>query len=312
MVHKEVSKMPKYPLFGPEAKLKDYIALPINYGLFRLSKHYQDIVRQRRIEMSKAGQPPSKILGTIDRLLGQYAERASQTIDQEILPKISPRIAVYRGFWRGASKVDRLYTVEFEDQGLVYEMPVYLRRNEQEEPSEELLRKNIEEVVNTKKSPYNGDLGEFNDEYFTRWSTVKYSRNDYNTFIDPRTWNKWFVRDDLWDHQQYGGLKEQKTITVGEGAKTKNYIVRAYSRPGALQRFWYWLFGDIEYDILDKPFDMIQRATERGIEAGILPDNSRDILVEEEYKNIAGLRRVFFRTGRRPLEFDLSVKEAIV
>lgn len=309
MVH--VSEMPPYPLINTQATLGDYLALPLNYALAKLSEYGYEKVRERRVEQYRRGEPPSRFLGAIDRLLEQAKTGFTQQFDVGV-QKISPRIAIYRAFWNGASAADRLYTVEFEDAGLIYEMPVYLKKEEQEEPSTELLQENIKKIVTAKVSPYNDELSQFYQPLFN-YGVVKYTRNDYNAFLDQVTWRKWLVRMGLWNHQQFGIEEGRWSLTMTTGNTTRDYTIRQYSRPGLLNRFLYWFLGDLVYDVIDWPFDRIQEATEVAIDNGWAPHTLRDDLVAAEYKGISGLLRTLFRNYlRHPLEFDLSPKEAVL
>lgn len=301
---------PRYPLIGDNVTPRDIVSLPAYYYLGQLAGYAYGKVHRAQIERARRGEPPSKFLGTIDNLLEQAQTAFSQTFDAT-LQKTSPRLAVYRAFWRGASAVERLYTVEFEDAGLMYEVPIYLRRKGQEKPSDKHFSEQIDKVVTTKMSPYNDGTSEYYDPLF-EFGVVKFTNGDYNKFIDQGTWTKWLVRNGLWHQQQFGKQEDHRQMTIGTGPSAQTFWVNEYSQPSGFSRFLYWFVGDQIYNLMDIPFKNVEQLVEVAVGGGQLAHSINDNLVRIEFKAISGMLRNFFRRYRYPLELDLSPEEAVV
>ncbi len=214
-------------------------------------------------------------------------------------PDILPKIAVWKRFADSSTNIGKLYTVEMSG----FEFPVYMIDNAGKlpDPSMELLNKNIDEIAETGKSPYNGieEMVKFYNNDFSRLAAGKFTRGDFESSMleDPRQFRKWLMRDQTWLIQQYGDMVDEIPVTLENGATVK---VRVYDSTNSITNWLFWFVGDQIYDLIDAPLDPLQRKVE---------EYSRDagqIFLKTEYKAISGITRSFFTSGRLPLLYDIT------
>ncbi|RLI96581.1 MAG: hypothetical protein DRO99_04210 [Candidatus Aenigmatarchaeota archaeon] len=244
---------------------------------------------------------PEKIIGCIfDAEKRKYTQMLRTEVSQSF-----PKIVVWGNFADSPSLVEEMYTVEWGNK----EIPIHFRTESGGAVSDDALSDAIRFVrderttrYNKHQSPYNYDRDEYNvtrfhDEKFSDLAADKFTRGDYGTFVDPGTFNPWFVRDDTWMIQQYGTNIDERTLTV-DGT---SYTIRGYRRPNKLSMWWYWAVGDKVYDIIDVWFDPIQKVADR-----IFSKDAQQELVRQEYKMIAGIRRSLFdNPGRIDLAYEV-------
>ncbi len=289
MVHTQT--IAQYPLLTGEF-FHDGWKIPVYFGINKLAADLSVPLAQR------TGNIPKILVGGFIDFVKEWSTQRYKTE----IPKSLPLLGTWRGFAEGTSNVEHLYTVAFQG----HELPIHLTLRERQaaaaDPTDDQLTEGVRQVVRERKSPLNtGELSSYyNGDFDTYKSSSKYTRSDYeNSLIDPNKYKKWLVRDDLWNIQQRGPLRQSRILAVDGTA----YTVRKYGRPASLSTFWYWLIGDIVYDLIDGPFDPIQRQVNR-----ILSHAAQQELTEVEYKHAITptIRSLFRNSARLPLEFDLT------
>ena len=256
--------------------------LPFLYAGYKIAEHLRDRLEKDRTDKKKS------ILG---ELMNSYRIKWSQDFDTVVANAFPKPYAWYR-FSEGASTIDVLYTVEHG--GLEY--PVYMLREDQRKPEEKELAENIEYVVKNGESPYESveKIRPFYNDNFSKKAAVKLTRGDFSRLADPRHFTRWFVMDDTWLIQQYGKEIERMEISTSAGRKT----VKAYKRPGKGAVFSYWFAGDLIYDLIDGPFDVIQRRIEK-----YMNEDAERVFLKNEYKMISGVIRSLFNPKPVPLTY---------
>jgi hypothetical protein len=215
------------------------------------------------------------------------------------LPDMFPKIAVWKRFADSTANIGKLYTVEMSG----FEFPVYITDSAGKlpDPSMELLSKNIDEIAETGKSPYNSieEMVKFYNNDFSRLAAGKFTRGDFESSMleDPRQFRKWLMRDQTWLVQQYGDVVDEISVTLEHGATAK---VRVYDSTSSMTNWLFWAVGDQIYDFIDAPLDPLQRKVE-----GYSRDAGQ-IFLKTEYKAISGITRAFFTSNRLPLLYDVT------
>jgi len=250
---------------------------------------------------------PSERTGFFSKALGGYLDTQKRLWTQEARTRYQntfPFIAAHQGFSSGPTEIDRLYTVEVSDETGTHELPVYVKEEGDTLPSRDLLGKNISYAVEERESPYNrkGVMSAFYKGDFSGKAAEKYTRGDIkdsHLFPEPDRLKRWLCMDDAYRLQQRGELYNEDDFSI-DGI---SYKVRVYKRPEKERwdSWLYWAFGDKLYDLIDAPFDAIQKRL-----GGFSPDFAYE-LTKNEYKTVAAIRRSFFRNKNRlPLSFDLT------
>lgn len=234
--------------------------------------------------------------GLIDTLFSANMLRYKAGYTNRV-PKMFPLPYVWKRFAESPSDIDKVYTAKMAG----YQFPVYLMDDKGKipEPSDELLKENIDKTAETGATPYNErDIAVKHYKDFSTLAAKKYTRGDFERLEDPDTFKKWFVRDDTWLIQQKGELIGTKTITTDKGVPVE---INIYKKPGKFETWKYWFVGDIIYDFVDAPLD---RSIQPLIETYV-PDKVQEFL-RKEYTAISALRRKFINGGRTPLLYDVS------
>jgi hypothetical protein len=283
---------------------RTWYKMPIHYGLYRLFSLYETPVEERESIGSKA-------LGMV---CDSQRLKYEQLLESEIRDSF-PGITIYKDFSDGGSNIQEMYTVEMtNDDGIIRELPIYFRRNEQSgelapEPDTSELTERIKDVRDNKtpdgktQSPYNSQGSRdaemssvFFNNGFAGMASDEYTRGDFGSLQDPGRFRHWFTRGDTWLISNFGNEKSEEIVNVDN----TNYTVKQYERPGKLMTWLYWFVGSKAYDIIDGFFDPIEKAAGR-----ILSKEGQQYIKREEYKMIDGLRRSMFdATGRIDLAYE--------
>lgn len=271
-------KMMKYPFINSGEFLRHGWKLPACYVTYKSCLLIGNALGEEH--------PLASLFNMFGILFNQKYKSTAQTT--------LPKVMAWYGFAQGGSVVDEMYTAEIGG----HEFPVYLKRKQEPLPSppdfQTLLENHIKIVIKTGKSPYNDplvanlDIGRYVNQNFLAFSSDKFTRGDVrNKLIDPDKSRRWFVKDDTWPIQQYGERKDLGTITIAGNS----FKIRNYKRPSPFMVWLYWAAGDKIYDFIDAPFDPVQE---------LFPADVQQILVYQEYKGIAGVRRTVFNGGVTP------------
>lgn len=215
---------------------------------------------------------------------------------------VAPGLAVQKRFSEGASKIEKLYCVEYDG----FDVPVYMTEKEDIAPNDDVLTKNVKSIKDNLRSAYDekGMIIELYNDNFGNKAASKYTRGDVDKIEDVLEFRNWFIRDDTWLMQQYGDRihDDEKTIEVdGE-----SFYVKVYARPSTLQTWMYWAVGDKIYDFIDAGFDPVQEEIEK-----YLSPDARQLMLKEEYKVITSVIRSVFSSRSPELRYDLR-KEVLV
>lgn len=285
-----------------ESALPDYPF--VDYAKFQTDFWTMTKAYFKRTVASLFKTDPEKRETVISKLLGAVVDSVYTMNEQEFCVKwqeIFPKVAAWQAFAESPADIKFMYTLEYKRNGNTYEVPIYLQAGKDTDPTDEMIAKAIDTVRDTHESPYNDESAStFYRAGFSKIGAEKFTRGDFKRLPDPKNFRRWFVMDECWNMQQQGRVKEVKEKKDTKGTK---WTVRKYGQEPAMSKFLYWAIGDKIYDMIDAPFDPMQRYMEK---AGLPPD-AQQTLIKEEYKMIAGIRRSFMRgTGRYPLDFDLT------
>jgi hypothetical protein len=272
----------KYP-FIDFSQIGHLPGMLYDYGAYKLIEKYNPKQSERKTKVSKT------IGGSLD-LYGSI--RKSNFVAK--FPRVTPKVAVWKDFSDGASKLDRLYTVEIHGA----EMPVYMAERKDPEPTDEMLEENIKFARDKKESQYNATekTVPFYDEDWTRAATNKYTDQDFELLEDKKEFRKWLVRDDTTLWRQFGKLDKEKELQV-DNAK---YNVKVYKKPGRFITWLYWAAGDQMYNAIDTLYNPLQKWLLKG------PKDLVQYLLKLEYKAISGARRTLFSRQYPQLAYDLT------
>ncbi len=304
---KEYRKILKeqYPWVKGRA-LKRLPEIPINYGLYRFWKHVSDNITDRE--------------GVGSNLIGGLADafKISHWNVYKSLPfHIFPRANVMTLNSNGATEIDRMYTTMKGG----YEIPVAFQRINEEQPSEETLRKAVGYVEKYRVSPFNKaeSLGNLIDNAFVQRAFDKYTRGDYTRYFsnEPGKMNRWITKDETWVIYQYGTRDVEIEDSMPTDLKSK---IRVYREPGRKSGFWYrmgnllgddtpscgtmwwyWQMGDWLYDSVDLLFG----PAEAVLTKIRVPDEGIRHVMDQEYKVVASMRRNF--TAKRGSDFTYQL-----
>jgi hypothetical protein len=281
-----MAELQKYPLWDSK-KLADE-----GFGLVK------DYVFYKAIDWLKPPEEERKTKAW--KIIGEALDSTQEFQRQGYITKLNsvfPKLAIWNRYSEGASKIEKLYTVQIHGA----ELPVYITEKGDEKPKEDSIRENIKKARDVKESPYNdkGSMIRYYNDNFSNKAATKYSRGDFDKIEDQAEFRKWFVRDDTWLIQQYGDRLHEDEMDVDlDGI---SYHVKVYSKPSRLMNWFYWAAADKIYDFVDGPFDVIQDR----IEAELGTD-ARQLLLKNEYKAITGLIRSLFSTRSPELNYDCT------
>jgi len=236
------------------------------------------------------------LMSTVDSFMNATILRYHAGYTNRV-PKMFPLPYVWERFAESPSDIDKVYTAEMAN----FEFPIYLMDDagKKPEPSDELLRENIDKTAETGATPYN-DANMLISHYkdFSTLAANKYTRGDFARLEDVQEFRKWFVRDDTWLIQQLGEVVETKTVTTEKGKDVK---VNVYKKPGRFETWKYWVVGDIIYDLVDAPLDK----TVQPLIQTYVPDREQEFL-KKEYTAISAMRRNMFSGARLKLLYDVT------
>ncbi|RLJ08039.1 MAG: hypothetical protein DRP16_02205 [Candidatus Aenigmatarchaeota archaeon] len=293
---------PKVPFVNTDALKRNIFALPFYYIVKKATEGYRADIREKK----EKGITPKSILGD---LLGITIENFSQHFDVLFLETF-PKIKTWEKYKEGATKIERLFTVEF----MGYELPVYACDIDDPEPTTDMLKKAVTTVKQTYKSPLNGEeAAEFFRGPFSQ-AANKITRGDYGRIIDPIRFNKWFSRMEMYMIQQNDPKEKEYRITLDNG---ESFTIRMYrkrrdrslleSLTNTRGRVFRYILEDKIYDLIDWFFDPIQEKIMEWESSGFIPEGYTQALVKREYKVISRFVRDIYRNpSRPPLEFDLT------
>jgi|GEM_PF-1843171 len=279
-----------YPFIDFKDLSRNWYTMPIHYGLVKLFSLYTT---------------PPEDRGTLaSKIVGGMCDSGKKLNQQQLSSKLMdsfPKIMVWNDFANSTSIINEIYTVGWSNK----EIPVYFRAKGGPAATDDVISEGIrfvrdkKTVKNRIQSPYNSisgnyDINKFYRQGFSRLAADKFTRGDYDTFIDPSTFNPWFVRDDSWYIQQYGTKTVEKNLTV-DGT---TYKVKCYEKPEKFSMWWYWFVGDMVYDFIDSFFDPVQETVGR-----LFTTEAQQDFVKSEYRMIAGVRRSMFDS---PARLDLA------
>jgi hypothetical protein len=281
-----MTDLPKYPFIDRTQFNKDALGMLKNYIIYKAINRLKPEEDKRKTRFYD--------------IFGSLLDTTQTFHRQNFLEKcqrIFPKITTWYNFSEGASNVQELYTTVIDGA----EFPVYLRGPKDTIPTDETLNQNIKIARDTKKSFYNerNAVLDLYDHEFSNIAAEKYSRCDFKNIEDPHEFRKWFVRDDTWLIQQYGerAVSDEKEIEL-EG---KSYHVNVYKRPNKFRTWLYWAIGDKIYDIVDAPFDPLQKRIETN-----MPADARQLMLKTEYKVITNLIRSLFVRKKPQLQYDAT------
>lgn len=214
---------------------------------------------------------------------------------EEKATKYFPLLSVGFDWAAGPGEINNLYVAGHRG----YEIPIYLTKAGEREPSAEQLKQNVEKLKIDNQSPYqSGELtvpfyrGGFNDP----GAEVLTGKALDELLVDPTHAREWLVRDEIWEMQQLGDR-----LNFEEGQQEKNISginIRKYGSLSYWQSFSRWGLRTLAYRVLDLLF-IPSRATGKNL--------ITQYFWEEEYKAITKAYRAVMANHARPkLEFDLN------
>jgi hypothetical protein len=277
--------LPQYPFVDAKEFRKDFWGLLKDYAIYNVIDAVKPSYKTRE---------RSKGMNALGRLLDSQELMYEQSFFEK-KNRIFPKLAAWNRFSKGASKIDRLYTVEM--YGI--EMPVFMSKKGDEDPTDEILTENIRSAKRDKESVFNQKKMILNlyDDKFSDVAAEKYSRSDMSKREDPYEFRNYFIRDDSWLIQQYGKRDEKREKEIDVDGE--RYQIKVYMKPSRWRNWLYWAIGDKIYDIIDAPFDPIQKRAEKNM----TPD-ARQIMLREEYKVITSLIRALMRSRSPQLDYE--------
>lgn len=288
-------KLPKYPFinFKAFAENNNGMKLPLYYIANKITKPVRESMQS--YVMAGGDFFTNVVLYPAVNTIENWTGQQFHTKSQEVLPKIR----AWYDFSEGASTINKLYTISHTVSGVTREFPVFATEPGDVQPTDDKLEKGIRTTIDENRSSMNGDISNFYRKQFSLIAAEKYTRSDFAKLEDPMAFRKWFVRDDTWIIQQYGNrdLTLEKDLIV-DGNTHHVYV---YDRPSDFLTWLYWAVGDKVYDFIDGFYDPLQSYME-----GKIPPQAEQIMIRDEYKAIARVRRGLFNSARTPLEYDMT------
>ncbi len=243
---------------------------------------------------------PDSVLDAFKYMPGRLLQVLGSQAESLGLRKMLPKVAAYLGFWKGATKIDRLYTAEINGE----DVWICAEGGEIGAPTDSELKDGIRHAVVEKKSPFNDYVNIkrlYNEDFGELGSGQKYSRGDLGrAVIDEDVFYSWFCRDEAWKIQQKGRVESERQLTVDINGTPRTYTVRAHVNPrrdgflGKLGMFLDWAFADQWYNFWDWPMDIVERLS-GDVSAGIKQD-----MLKPQVKFIAAGWRGITRNHTRP------------
>jgi hypothetical protein len=292
----EKKGLPKYPFVSWKAFAENGngLKLPVYYVL---GKSLEPVRESLESYVMAGGDLITNLLVyPVVTSLHNWSHQQFDVKSQEVFPKFR----AWYDFYKGASNINKLYTVTYTVGGLTREFPLATTAVGDPVPTGEKLKEGIKTVINEYKSPLNGaEISEFYRKEFSLIAAEKYTRGDFTKLEDPMFFRKWFARDDTWLIQQYG--ERDVTLESDLIVNGTTHHVNVYGRPSEFITWIYWAVGDKIYDAIDTFYDPLQKYME-----GKIPAQAEQIMLRDEYKAIAAVRRGLFNTARTPLEYDMT------
>ncbi|MBI4020232.1 MAG: hypothetical protein HY367_02785 [Candidatus Aenigmarchaeota archaeon] len=308
MAHK--SKVSQYvnPQFVAFDQLGNVWKMPVYWGVREIGRGITDYAQGLRQAAQETGRKAGGAY-VLETLLGRNLQEYGRQNLQALITNTFPKLHFWDLWSYGITNIDKLYTIEHKGA----ELPVYIKADKGSEPSPEIIQQHIGYLLDNNMSIYNYQINtdlQFFERKTQEQTLNKYSRGDYeNQFVDPDRFRRWLVRDECWYVQQFGDQlqAEERDVNV----RGQQYHVKVYRKPHRSILNWaYWFAGDQLYDIIDMPFDNVQRLVETGIQVAGIPRDLLETLTEFEYTGIAATRRAIFSafSPARVVELEFDVR----
>lgn len=320
-----------------------------NKGFFQRWKEYREMVRKeypivRGKELKNAWRLPLYYMGKeicknissswfpeqsrtdlLNNTLGTFFDAMCVTYNQQFgvgMYSTFPRIRVFSAFSDDATNIERVYTLEVDDLGVTYELPVYLQKFDEDKPTDAILTRNADFTKQHGISPYNkieSMATGYIRKYFNQFGIEKFSRGDFKRYFhdEPEKFFRWIGRDSTWHIVQYGDrdaatesalppmaagkIKVYETTTKTSGFWYDLGRVMGDDSPSSWSSFLYWQLGDWIYDGVDLLFG----PAEAILTASNIPKPAVRTIMDLEYKVAAASRRGLFRGRGINFEYEL-------
>lgn len=211
-----------------------------------------------------------------------------------------PKVGSLLDFLDGSSELKVVYTGEFDGK----QVPIYLAKDEEAEPTDDELKKAIEHVKGEKRSPYQDSgyraLNQFYRENFSSPGLDVLLNEDTakDAYVpDPSFIKDWVVRDEIGDLAG-GGIEDKTYERTAYGVK-----VRRFYRQSKFDIFLRWSARDLAYDFFDY---LIYAPIKAAVHLFAGTSLATQKLVKDNYKGATLLARGVVGSG---VVFDLRSEE---